>query len=221
LITNPSIDAYLAKLVPPRSALLARLEQEAAAEGIPIIQLPSAQVLRLLLLMHRPESILEIGTAIGYSTIWLAEAAGNAKIVTLEMDESRIARARENFAEAGMTEQIELIAGDAKAGLPKHYRFDCLFIDAAKGQYRALLDLYLPHLRAGGLVICDNVLFRGLVASPEEANKRQRPLAEKIDRFNHYLMEHPELETAFIPVGDGLAVSVKRAARSDDLLGRR
>lgn len=210
MITNPSIDAYLTRLVPPRSALLARLEKEAAEEGIPIVQLPTAQVLRMLLLMHKPASILEVGTAIGYSTIWLAEAAAGAKIVTLELDESRIERARQNFAEAGLTERIELIAGDATEGLPKTYQFDCLFIDAAKGQYRAFLDLYLPHLRPGGLVICDNVLFRGLVATPEEANKRQRPLVNKIERFNAYLMEHPELETAVIPVGDGIAVSLKR-----------
>jgi predicted O-methyltransferase YrrM len=210
MITNPIIDEYLSRLIPQRSPLLSRLEQEAAAEGIPIVQLPTAQVMRTLLLLHRPASILEVGTAIGYSTIWLAEAAPQARIVTMELDDNRIARARANFAEAGVADRIELIAGDATKGLPPSYRFDCLFIDAAKGQYRTFLDLYLPLLRENGLVICDNVLFRGLVATPEEAGKRQRPLVDKLNRFNAYLMEHPELETSIIPVGDGIAVSLKR-----------
>jgi predicted O-methyltransferase YrrM len=214
MITNPLIDAYVSRLIPPRSPLLTRLEQEAAAEGIPIIQLPTAQVLRTLLLLHQPRSILEIGTAIGYSTIWLAEAAPQANIVTMELDESRIARARANFAEAGLADRIELIAGDATQGLPESYRFDCLFVDAAKGQYQTFLDLYLPLLNENGLLICDNVLFRGLVASPEEANKRQRPLVEKLDRVNVWLMEHPDLETSVIPVGDGITVSLKRTAKS-------
>ncbi len=211
MITNPRIEAYLATLVPQRSELLSRLEEEAAKEGIPIIQLASAQVMRMLVKLHKPKAILEIGTAIGYSTIWLAEAAPEARIVTMELDAERISRARNNFAEAGVAERIELIEGDAGRGLAKHYQFDCLFIDAAKGQYRAFLDLYLPHVRDGGLIISDNVLFRGLVTDPEAASKRQRPLVDKIDRYNRYLLEHPELETSFIPVGDGLAVSHKRS----------
>ncbi|GAA4705647.1 O-methyltransferase [Brevibacillus fulvus] len=210
MITNPAIEDYVTKLVSARSPLLAQLEQEAETEGIPIIQLPSAQTIRLLLMLHRPKAILEVGTAIGYSTIWLAEAAVDAKIVTMELDEERIQRAQNNFKLAGLSERIELIGGDATKGLPDHYEFDCLFIDAAKGQYRTFLDLYLPKVRSGGLIICDNILFRGLVAAPEEASKRLRPLVEKIDRFNHHLMERPDLETAILPVGDGLAVSYKR-----------
>lgn len=213
MITNPSIDAYVSNLVPQRSALLSRLEQEATSEGIPIVQLPTAQVIRLLLLMHKPLSVLEVGTAIGYSTIWLAEAAPQAKIVTMEQDDSRIARAHTNFAEAGVTERIELIAGDATLGLPESYQFDCIFIDAAKGQYRTFLELYIPHLRENGIVISDNVLFRGLVASPDEANKRQRPLVDKLNQFNTVLMNHPVLETSIIPVGDGIALSIKRASQ--------
>jgi len=210
MITNPAIEQYLSALVPPRSALLARLEQEAAAEGIPIIQLPAAQALRMLIRLHRPSAILEIGTAIGYSTIWLAEAAPQARVVTMEIDPERVVRARANFAEAGLAERIELIAGDATNGLPEQYQFDCLFIDAAKGQYRTFLELYLPHVRSGGLVICDNVLFRGLVAAPEQAEKRIKPLVEKLDRFNQEMLQHPDLESVWLPVGDGLSVSMKK-----------
>lgn len=210
MITNPAIDDYVSGLVPERSPLLKRLEQEASVEGIPIVQLASAQVMRMLLLLHRPKSILEIGTAIGYSTIWMAEAAPGARIVTMDIDEDRLTRARANVAEAGCAERIEILSRDATLGLPGDYQFDCLFIDAAKGQYRAFLDLYLPLLREGGLVISDNVLFRGLVATPEEASKRQRPMLDKLLSYNAYLMERSDLETTFIPVGDGLAISIKR-----------
>lgn len=211
MITDPIVERYLATLIPGRNPLLTRLEEEALVEHIPIISLPSAQLMRLLVMLHQPKSILEIGTAIGYSALWLADAAPEAKIVTMEIDQERIARARQNFAEAGVTERIELLEQDATSGLPDTYQFDCLFIDAAKGQYRTFLDLYVPHLREGGLVISDNVLFRGLVANPEEANARQRPMVEKIDRFNHYIVNHPQLETSFVPIGDGIAISIKRS----------
>ncbi|UED73261.1 O-methyltransferase [Brevibacillus sp. DP1.3A] len=210
MITNPAIDDYVSSLVPERSPLLKRLEQEAAEENIPIVQLPSAQVMRMLLLLHRPKAILEVGTAIGYSTIWLAEAAPEARIVTMDIDEDRLVRARENIKEAGCAERVEILSRDATLGLPESYQFDCLFIDAAKGQYRVFLDLYLPLLREGGLVISDNVLFRGLVATPEEAGKRQRPMVDKLLSYNSHLMERPDLETTFIPVGDGLAISMKK-----------
>lgn len=210
MITNPAIDDYVSGLIHERSPLLMRLEQEAKEEGIPIVQLPSAQVIRMLLLLHRPASILEVGTAIGYSTIWMAEAAPAARIVTMDIDEERLQRARANTREAGCADRIEILNRDATLGLPGSYQFDCLFIDAAKGQYRTFLDLYLPLVKEGGLVICDNVLFRGLVASPEEAGKRQRPMVDKLLSFNRYLTERPDLETTIIPVGDGLAVSVKK-----------
>lgn len=211
MITNPLIDAYIADLVPPRSALLQRLEQEAEGEGIPIVQLASAQVIRTLLMLYRPTSILEIGTAIGYSTIWMAQAAPQARIVTMDIDEQRLARARENLREAGCADRVDVLLRDATTGLPDEQgQFDCLFIDAAKGQYRTFLDLYLPLVRPGGLVISDNVLFRGLVAAPDEAGKRLRPLVDKLRVYNQELQERADLETSFLPVGDGLAISIKQ-----------
>lgn len=210
MITNPAIDEYLSTLVPARSSLLARMEEEARVDNVPIMQLPAVQALRMLLLLHKPTSILEIGTAIGYSTIWLAEAAPQARVVTMELDPERIARAEVHLQEAGLRDRVEIIAGDATKGLPAEYQFDCLFIDAAKGQYQTFLELYMPHLKKGGLIICDNVLFRGLVAEPDEASKRLKPLVQKLIGFNAGLRDHPELETTFLPVGDGIAVSIKK-----------
>lgn len=210
MITDPRINEYLERLVPPRKELLASLENQAREEKIPIIQLPSIQLIRTLLMAYGPKSVLEIGTAIGYSTIWLAEAAEEARITTMEIDRDRIRRALENFKAAGVEERIELIEGDAGQGLPETYRFDCLFLDAAKGQYKTYLDLYLPLLEPGGIVICDNVLFKGLVAADTVDNKRLAPMVGKLRDFNEYIMRHPELETSFIPIGDGLTFSVKK-----------
>jgi predicted O-methyltransferase YrrM len=210
MITNPRIEEYMEKLIPSRDSLLQRMEQEAKEERIPIIQLPSIQFIRTLLLTLNPRHILEIGTAIGYSTIWLAMAAPQAKVTTMEIDFDRAQRARENLKQAGVADRVELILEDAGKGLASFYQFDCLFIDAAKGQYKAYLDLYLPHLAPGGLVISDNVLFKGLVAEETVENKRHAPMVEKLRLYNQYLFQHPELDTSILPVGDGLALSVKK-----------
>jgi predicted O-methyltransferase YrrM len=210
MITNPRIEEYLEQLIPSRDSLLQRLEKEAKAEWIPIIQLPSIQFIRTMLLAINPRHILEIGTAIAYSTIWLAEAAPQAKITTLEIEPERAKRAIENLKEAGVADRVELILGDAGAGLASTYQFDCLFIDAAKGQYRAYLDLYLPHLAPGGIVISDNVLFKGQVVEETIENKRHAPMVEKLRLYNQYLFQHPELDTSILPIGDGLALSVKK-----------
>lgn len=213
MITQPEVETYVASLVPARSALLARLEREAAQERIPILQLGAAQLIRLWLIAQQPRRILEIGTAIGYSTIWLAEAAPAARITSVEIDAERASRARANLAAAGVAERVKVIVGDAAGNLPEIAgSYDCLFIDAAKGQYRIFLDRYLPLVRVGGSVISDNVLFRGWVSAPERADERLRPLVDKLARYNRYLAEHPQLETSFIPIGDGLAISIKTRA---------
>ncbi|MEW9667271.1 O-methyltransferase [Ammoniphilus sp. 3BR4] len=210
MITNDRVNEYIEELIPSRDELLSRLEQEAKEERIPIIQLPSIQFIRTALLAYQPKRILEVGTAIGYSTIWLARAAPLARITTLEIDRDRISRAVVNFEQAEIRERVEIIEGDAGDGLPEHYRFDCLFLDAAKGQYKHYLDLYLPTLEPGGIVICDNVLFKALVVEETVENKRLAPMVKKLRDFNAYIMSHPELDTSLIPIGDGLTFSVKK-----------
>lgn len=210
MITNDRVNEYIEELIPSRDELLSRLEKEAKEERIPIIQLPSIQFIRTALLAYQPKRILEVGTAIGYSTIWLARAAPLARITTLEIDRDRISRAVVNFEQAEIRERVEIIEGDAGDGLPEHYRFDCLFLDAAKGQYKHYLDLYLPTLEPGGIVICDNVLFKALVVEETVENKRLAPMVKKLRDFNAYIMSHPELDTSLIPIGDGLTFSVKK-----------
>jgi predicted O-methyltransferase YrrM len=209
MITSEHITRYMDTLVPPRSELLTRMEREAEAEHIPIIQLPSIQLLRLLLTMHRPKRILEVGMAIGYSTIWLAQAAPDAHITSIEISGEMVERARQNFAEAGVNDRITVLHQDAQDGLTGDHTFDCIFLDAAKGQYKVYFEKYVPYLREGGLLICDNVFFRGMVAE-EEIPKNKRGMIKKLRAFNQFLAEHPAFETSFVSIGDGLALSIKR-----------
>lgn len=211
MITSNKVNRYMESLIPPRAELLMRMEREAAAERIPIIQLPSIQFIRFLLTMHKPKRILEVGMAIGYSTIWLAKAAPDAHITSIEISEEMVRRARQNFAEAGVSDRITVFHQDARDGLDGEPRFDCIFFDAAKGQYHTYFDTYVPYLVEGGLLICDNVFFRGMIAeADEDVPKSRRGMIKKLRAFNHFLAEHPALETSFVSIGDGLALCIKR-----------
>lgn len=211
MITYPNIESYVEGLVSERSPVLQRMEREAAEEGIPIIVLPTVQFLRVLLKMIRPARILEIGSAIGYSAIHMAEAVPSAEIVTIEIDEERAARAQHNFREAGVAGRIHLLLGDALEWIPKQNSFDFVFIDAAKGKYEEFLQLALDKLSSGGTILSDNVLFRGLVAEEkEQIEPRFRSMVSKLQRFNVLLASNPQLDTTFLSVGDGLALSRRK-----------
>jgi len=211
-ITDERVTAYVETLMPARSPVLRRLEVEAQAEGIPIIQPAGAGVLRMLCILHAPRRVLEIGAAIGYSAIHMAEAAMQATIVTMEIDPSRAVRAAANIREAGLADRIELIEGDALELLPALTEsFDMIFIDAAKGKYSQFMEEAFRLCRPGGIIVSDNVLYRGLVALlPEQVDRRNRSTVRRIREYNEWLAGHPGLATAYLSVGDGMAVSIKR-----------
>lgn len=214
-ITEERTATYLETLLPPRSSILQRLEVEGRLEGIPNIAPAGAAVLRMLCSLHKPKRILEIGTAIGYSAIHMAEAAQAARLVTIELDEQRAARAVENFREADVADRVELLVGDALDHLPElDETFDMIFIDAAKGKYPQFLQEAIRLCRTDGIIVSDNVLFRGLTAvSPDEIDRRHRGLVQKIRDYNELLRTHPGLQTTFLAVGDGMAVSIKVRAK--------
>ncbi|AZO95702.1 methyltransferase domain-containing protein [Iocasia frigidifontis] len=192
--------------------VLRDIEEKARQEYLPIISPEVGKFLRILVQIKRPERILEVGTATGYSTIWLARAAGQGvELVTIERDEERAERAKKNFHKAGISGQVNLKIGDALEILPLLRRsFDMVFIDAAKGQYLNYLEAVLELLPSGGVIIADNVLYRGYVRKKGLIKHKRRTMVNRLKEYIDVIMNHELLESTILPWGDGLAISVRR-----------
>ncbi len=189
------------------------MERFAVENKVPIMELAGIETMLQILRIQKADKILEVGTAIGYSALRMAEALPESTIVTIERDVERIQFAEQFLMRSGRGEQIHLIKGDAlevEELVRRQAPYDVIFIDAAKGQYKRFFELYAKYLSDDGLIITDNVLFKGLVAETEIDSKRIRNLVKKIDDFNHWLMNHPDYNTVILPVGDGVAVSKKK-----------
>ena len=206
-ITREYVESYLYTLLPARDALLTRLEAEAEQRDVPIVGPHAASLLALTARAIRARRILEIGTAIGYSAIWLARACGRrGRVITIEVNQETAEEARKNIAEAKLSKQVQVIVGDGMEVVPKlKGRFDFVFNDADKHQYQDLIQLILPKLKRGGIIATDNVLWDGRVARNETDST-----TEAIRNFNKFLKNHPALETVIVPLRDGIALSRKR-----------
>lgn len=212
MIVGERITAYIRSLDAGNGEFLDRLRMQAEAEQVPIIRQETEKLLKVLLRLKRPERILEVGTATGYSALVMAEnTAESAKITTIEKYEKRISKARENFACAGMSEKILLLEGDAAEilrGLVPSYDF--IFMDAAKGQYPNFFPEVMRLLSVGGVLLSDNVLQDGdIIESRYLVTRRNRTIHARMREYLYTLTHMPELETAIVPVGDGLAVSTR------------
>jgi len=201
--------AYLDRLLPPRDPLLAEMEQAAAREQVPISDPEVGRLLEILAAARQARRILEIGTAIGYGTLCLTRGAPAARIVSIDPDPARLEAARGFLARAGVLERVELIEAPALDALPRlEGPFDLVYIDALKTEYRRYLDLALPLLAVGGLVVVDNLLWKGWIAEPPEGQAEDES-TRAIRAFNPYLMIHPQLRSILLPLGDGLGLAVK------------
>ena len=199
--------AYLDRLLPPREVLLAEMEAWSAAHDVPSSDPEVGKLLSILARSRAAKRILEVGTAIGYGTLCLARGAPEARILTIDPDPERREQARGFLARAGVLERVELIDGEALQVLPRlEGPFDLVYVDALKQEYRRYLDLALPKMALGGLIVVDNVLWKGRVAEPPEERDRD---ADAIRAFNGYLMIHPQLEAVVLPLGDGVGLAVK------------
>lgn len=210
-IVNPALVAALQALTPTVDPFLLYLEEYAAEHRVPILQPESAQLLELLTAMKKPTRVLEIGTAIGYSAVRMATAMGDGLITTIEKSPEMIQAASDTFEKFQTKVIFEQLAGDAAEVLKNHEPdapYDLVFIDAAKSHYKTYFDLVTPMLAPGALVISDNVLFRGLIASDAAADKRYKTIAKNLKAYLAYLMAHEAFFTSLIPVGDGFAVSL-------------
>ena len=211
-ITPPPIAEYLAGLRREPHERLAVIDREGRGEGLPLVYPDTGALLHLLARSCGARRILEIGTAIGYSTLWMATAlpAGGA-LITMEYDAARAARARDHFAAAGYADRISVIVGDATRFLHKVAGpFDMIFQDSDKQLYEPMLDRLIELLRPGGLLVADNVLWNGeVVPGYVAAKKYSEEDTAAIVSFSRKIANDPRLYSSFLQVGDGVSVSVK------------
>jgi predicted O-methyltransferase YrrM len=201
---------YLDRLLPPSDELLAEMESYAAEHRVPIADREVAQFLEITARAIQAKRALECGMAIGYSVIHLARAMPeDGFVVTIDPSDEMIKAAEGYFARAGVRDRVRIEKGYALEVIPRlNETFDLLFIDAVKEEYRGYLDLALPKLRTGGVVICDNLLWGGQVAG-EIRSPDQESSTEALREFNQYFVSHPQLRAEVLPVGDGLGYGVK------------
>ena len=215
LIVPDAIEHYLAGLNRGGDAVLDEIARGNRTRGLPLVDAEVGALLRVLATTAAATRILEIGTAIGYSGIWLAGALPpGGMLLTMEMSEERAAEARANFAKAGLADRTSVIVGDAQLKIAKvSGPFDLIFQDGSKQLYEPLLDRLVGLLRPGGLLVTDNVLWNGEVVPGFAGTATQPPEDTRaIAAYNERLASHPHLITAVVPLRDGVSISVKRRA---------
>jgi len=207
-ITSPAVDDYLFSLLPPRDEVLADIEAEATKRKIPIVGPAVGRVLYQLATLIHAGTVFELGSAVGYSTIWWARAVGkNGKVFYTDGDRKNADQARKYFERAGVAERINIGVGDALELLSEHKQeFDVIFNDVDKEDYPRVFRLATSRLRKGGLFVTDNVLWSGRVADPKNKEASTRAILE----FNRLLYGSPDFLTTILPIRDGLAVAVKK-----------
>ncbi|CQR46925.1 Protein-L-isoaspartate O-methyltransferase [Paraliobacillus sp. PM-2] len=206
-------EEYLEDLLEASPEWIKELEDYAQRNHVPIMEPLGIDFLMQIIRMKQPKRILEIGTAIGYSALRMLQAFPQTSIITIERDEDRYQQALNNIAKYDKEGKINIIFSDALEcveTIRNKAPFDLLFVDAAKGQYQRFFELYSPMLSDNGVIISDNVLFKGLVASKENTvEKRKNKLVNKIKSYNQWLANHPDYHTSIIPIGDGVAITTK------------
>jgi predicted O-methyltransferase YrrM len=213
-VVAPAVLDYLDRHHPPLEAIVEALRSEGLAAGLPLADAATARLLRTLVTAMAARKVLEIGTAIGYSAAVMALALpDDGQLLTMEIDPARAATARQNFARAGVDGKVSVIVGDASRFLHKVAGpFDLIFQDGSKRLYEPLLDRLIEHLRPGGLLVSDNVLWSGEVVDGfVERPRHDEADTQAIRRYNTRLATEPRLLTTFLPVGDGVALSVRVA----------
>ena len=206
-ITTGPVEDYLYALLPARDEVLAEMEEEAARRDIPIVGPAVARVFYQLAKISGAKKVFEMGSAIGYSTIWWARAVGkDGRVTYTDSDKKNASQAQGYFERAGVASQVRSLTGDALELLSEQKEtFDIIFCDIDKEDYPRALRVALPKLRKGGLFVTDNVLWSGKVAQKSATDARTKAILE----FNRLIYQSPELFTTILPLRDGVAVCVK------------
>jgi predicted O-methyltransferase YrrM len=211
-ITYDYMEQYIRGLIPASTGVLQELELYAKENAVPIIQKEVGKFLELMISIKKPAKVLELGTAIGYSSILMhLSSHGNNTIVTIERNNDMVSIARNNIDKYGLKDKIEVIEGDCLEVLEKlQDKFDFIFMDAGKGHYNHFLPHCLRLLNKDGIIVADNVLFKGMVASNNLVKRRKITIVKRMKTYLEMISNNEEFITSVIPMGDGIAVTTRR-----------
>lgn len=211
-ITYDYMEDYIRGLIPERTGILKEIEDFARENGVPIVQKETGVFLEFITSMKKPKKILELGTAVGFSSILMYESAGTEPdIITIERDENMIEMAKINLDRFNLTDKISIEQGDCLEVLERlDDKFDLIFMDAGKGHYNHFLPHCLRLLKEDGIIVADNVLFRGMVASQELVKRRKITIVKRMRTYLDLVTQDENLITSVIPMGDGIAVTKRR-----------
>ena len=191
--------------------VIKEMERYAEANNVPIIEKDSIEFIRKYIKLNQVKSILELGTAIGYSAIMMASTDKSVEVTTIERDEKRYREAVKNVNECGLANQINIVFNDALDVNLAGHKYDLIFIDAAKGQYIKFFEKFENYLNPGGIIITDNLKFHGLVENKEAVDsKNVLGLVNKIEKYIEFLKENEDYVTKFYDIGDGISVSFRK-----------
>lgn len=209
-ILNPSQAKYLNSFKKEDDPLIIEMEKYAAENKVPILSWQSADLLEILIKMLKPKRVLEIGTAIAYSSIRIARNLKKKSVLhTIEKSEDNISTAKENINKAGLGDKIEIFEGDALNIMPRlDKKYDFIFLDADKEDYKGLFDYSLILLKKNGVIFVDNLLWHGY-AAVKKAPVNYRESVKHIKEFNQVFFSHKNLKTTLLPIGDGVGLGIK------------
>lgn len=210
-INRGYIEDYIRNLIPKKNDFLSKIEEYGLENNVPIVHPEVAQLLKVMIQIKDPKAVLEVGTAIGYSSLVMASCMNGGKIVTIERNSDMIDLAKKNIDKSEFGTSIEIIEGDAEETLKAlDEKFDFIFLDAAKGHYKEFFSIFIDKLNPGGVVVSDNILFKGMVATDDLVIRRKKTIVKRMRDYLEYISNEESLETSIIPIGDGVAISYKK-----------
>ena len=218
MVTDERLASFINSFNTDYDEVITSIRKEAAENRVPVIRREAGEFIKMLIMMNRPKRILEIGSAIGFSAIFMSRfLEDGAHITTIENYQPRIEEAKKNIERAGAQDVITLLEGDALEILPGlSGEYDMVFMDAAKGQYGSFFKDAIRLLREDGILLCDNVLQDGDVLESRFAvTRRNRTIHSRMREYLYELTHDPELETAILNIGDGMSLSIKKG-RNDE-----
>ena len=218
-IVTPAVTSYIRQKTVHNDSFLLSLEKYARENRVPIAEPETARLISVVTKLLKPKKILEVGCAIGYSAIIMAQATEkDGKITTLEYNPEMVKIARENINKAGLSGRIRVIEADAKdyiSYIDEDETFDLVFLDGPKAHYVYMLDDAVRLLKKGGMLITDNILFKGMTADDNHFARRKVTIINRLREYIDAVMTHPQLETSILSQGDGVSISVKTVSDNE------